>query len=246
MSGATIEAGPPARIQAVIFDLDGTITRPYLDFAAIRAELALDARQPVLEAMETMSPERRAETLAVLERHEEDAARNSELHDGAHEILTALRERHVATGLLTRNSRRSVQTVLRKHGLAFDFIRTREDGALKPSAEPVLAICRALGVSPPCTLTVGDFLFDIQAGATAGAKTALMIGDREPPAFADQADYVIRRLEEVLTIVGQGDRVQVPAVHNRRPEPTVPHREIPDTAPRSPTPGTPTPNPDNA
>jgi HAD superfamily hydrolase (TIGR01549 family) len=213
MSGIADKARHPLSIQAVIFDLDGTITRPYLDFAAIRAELSLDIQQPLLEAMEKMSPKRREEARVVLERHEEEAARNSELHDGAHDVLAALRERRVTVGLLTRNSRQSVATVLNKHGLVFDFIRTREDGALKPSAEPVLAICRALGAAPEHTLTVGDFLFDIQAGAAAGTRTALMIGDQAPPAFADQADYVIRRLEEVLTIL------DTPRPETRNPEP---------------------------
>ncbi len=187
--------------RAVIFDLDGTLTRPYLDFDAIRAELAIEGRQPVLEVMERMPPDQRAIAEAVLDRHEADAARNSELHDGVHATLEGLRRRDIRLGLLTRNSRRSVDTVLAKHDLSFDFIRTREDGAIKPSAEPVLAICRALDVPPGRTLTVGDYLFDIQSGAAAGAKTALMIADREPPAFADQADYVIRRLDEVLAIV---------------------------------------------
>ena len=42
-------------IRAVIFDLDGTITEPYLDFDAIREEIGLGKNGgPVLEAMEKM------------------------------------------------------------------------------------------------------------------------------------------------------------------------------------------------
>ncbi|MBN1488890.1 MAG: HAD family hydrolase [Phycisphaerae bacterium] len=191
----------PAAIKAVIFDLDGTITRPRLDFDAIRAELALPPKQPVLEAMAQMSPERCAAAEAVLERHEREAAEQSELHDGAHATLEGLRQRGIRTGLLTRNSRRSTDTVLAKHDLAFDFIRTREDGVTKPSGEPIEVICRVLRVSPARTLTVGDFLFDIQAGRAAGTRTALMIGEREAPPFADEADCVIRDLTEILAIV---------------------------------------------
>jgi len=196
------DTSPP--IRAVIFDLDGTLTRPYLDFDAIRAELAIEGRQPVLEALETMTPQQRAAAMAVVERHESEAAANSELHDGVHIMLDALRKAGIRLGLLTRNSRQSVETVLAKHGLSFDFIRTREDGKTKPNAEPVLAICRALGVNPTETLTVGDYLFDILAGAAAGSRTALMIGEAERPTYADKADYVIRHLEEVLSLVKIG------------------------------------------
>lgn len=201
MTVAPDKPAKPRRIRAVIFDLDGTITRPYLDFAAIRAEASLDASQPILEQMEKLDAARRTQVQAILERHEDEAARNSELHDGAKEVLTALHQRGIALALLTRNSRRSVAIVLKKHHLAFDFVRTREDGALKPSAEPVRAICAALGVTPEQTLMVGDYLFDIQAGAAAGTATALMIGEQPPPAFAHQADYVIRRLDEIPAIL---------------------------------------------
>lgn len=217
----------PGDIQAVIFDLDGTLTRPYLDFGAIRAELAIAGGQPILEAMEGMTLPQRARVEAVLDRHEAEAAGNSELHDGAAEMLATLRSRGVRLGLLTRNSRRSVETVLAKHALAFDFIRTREDGAIKPSAEPVMAICRALGVAPARTLTVGDYLFDIQAGRAAGTRTALMIGDGEPPPFAGDADYVIRQLSEILTIVdgttgGRDRAAEAPAGPHAPPEPARP------------------------
>ncbi len=214
--GAT-GASPSGSIQAVIFDLDGTITRPHLDFDAMRAELGIEGRQPILEAMERMSAQQRADAEAVLDRHEAEAAANSELHDGAAEVLAALRRRGIRLGLLTRNSRKAVATVLAKHGLAFDVVRTREDGAIKPSAEPVLAICRTLGVRPRDTLTVGDYLFDIQAGKAAGTRTALMIGDNAPPPFAGEADGVIRRLDEVLALVrgaepdGQSSPGQHPA-----------------------------------
>ncbi len=44
-------------IRAVIFDLDGTITQPFFDFDAIRAEMGLTREDgPVWEAMQRMSP----------------------------------------------------------------------------------------------------------------------------------------------------------------------------------------------
>ena len=46
-------------IRAVVFDLDGTITEPYFDFDAIREEIGLEKNgEPILEAMEKMTPAR--------------------------------------------------------------------------------------------------------------------------------------------------------------------------------------------
>jgi len=192
-----------ANVEAIIFDLDGTLTRPVLDFDAIRTELGLPPG-PLLEQMEAMSAEQRRRVEQVLHRHEADAAHNSELHDGAGRALRALHDRGLRLAILTRNSRRSVQTVLDRHGLTelFDVAYTREDGPAKPSPQPVLEICQRLGVPAGRTWVVGDYLFDIQAGRAAGAgTTVLMIGQKEPPEYADQADHVIRRLDQLLELV---------------------------------------------
>jgi HAD superfamily hydrolase (TIGR01509 family) len=187
---------------AVIFDLDGTLTRPYLDFDAIRAEIGI-ASGPILEALDRMSEKDRREAEAIVERHEWEAARNSELFDGAHEMLWECRRRGHPTAILTRNARTIVDFVLRKHDLRVDAIRTREDGAIKPSPEPVLSICRQLGANPKESWMVGDFLFDILSGKSAGARTVLMIGDDELPEYAPQADFVICRLAELPGILSR-------------------------------------------
>jgi HAD superfamily hydrolase (TIGR01509 family) len=193
-------AGRPS---AVIFDLDGTLTVPYFDFDAIRREIGLPTtpRTPILEAMETMTPEDRDRCETILIRHEEKAARESRLWDDTLTVVGALRAAGIPLGLLTRNSRRSVDVVLARHGMAFDCVHTREDGAIKPSPEPVHAICRKLNADPTAAWVVGDYLFDLMSGNEAGATTVLMAGNGTMPDFADQADHVIRRLSELLTLL---------------------------------------------
>jgi HAD superfamily hydrolase (TIGR01549 family) len=186
---------------AVIFDLDGTLTRPYLDFDAIRREIGI-ASGTILEAVASMAPADRPTAEAILQRHEWDAARHATLYDDAVDTVAACRAHGHGVAVLTRNARPVVDFVLRRFGFVFDAIRTREDGAIKPSAEPVLSICRQLGADPSQSWMVGDYLFDILAGRTAGARTMLMIGDGIAPTYAEQADFVIRRLPELLPIVG--------------------------------------------
>jgi HAD superfamily hydrolase (TIGR01509 family) len=190
---------------AVIFDLDGTLTRPYLDFDAIRAEIGI-ASGPILEAIARMSLAERQRAEAIMVRHEWDAARNGALYDGAVEVVAACRERGFPAAVLTRNARAIVDYILGKHGFVFDAIRTREDGAIKPSAKPVLSICEELGADPRGSWMVGDFLFDIMSGEAAGAGTVLMIGDSPVPEFAARADHVIRELREFLTILDERRR----------------------------------------
>jgi HAD superfamily hydrolase (TIGR01509 family) len=188
---------------AVIFDLDGTLTRPQLDFDAIRKEIGLPAG-PILESIAELDAAGAQRAMGILERHEWHAAENAVLHDGAVEVVSACHGQGHGVGLLTRNSRLVVDHFIEVHGFAFDAIRTRDDGAIKPSPAPVLSICSELGAEPRRSFMVGDFLFDILSGSAAGAKTILMVGDDPEPEFAGRADYVIQRLEELLAIVRIG------------------------------------------
>ena len=185
---------------AVIFDLDGTLTRPHLDFDAMRAEIGLPPG-PILEALRHLDATARQRAEEILHRHEFEAAVASELHDGAASVVAECRARGYATAILTRNSRVSTDHILHKHGITVDAIRSREDGAIKPSAEPVLSICREFGADASDSWMVGDYLFDIISGRDAGTRTVLMIGDAARPEYADQADHVIRALAELLPLL---------------------------------------------
>ncbi len=182
----------------VIFDLDNTLVDSDLDFARIKAEIGISA--PILEYRAEADEAERRRIDEILDRHERAAAESCSLRDGARELLDFLRTRRVATGLLTRNSRRSVNTVLRLHDLAFDCVVSREDSAPKPSAEPVRLICRTLGVSPAETLVVGDFLYDIQAGNAAGCTTMLIDGPNRGR-FTAEPDYEVTGLSEAMEII---------------------------------------------
>ncbi|NLX20985.1 MAG: HAD family hydrolase [Phycisphaerae bacterium] len=188
---------------AVFFDMDGTLTKPCFDFDAIRREIGLPKEpwMPILEALELMPADERRRAEAILLRHEAEAAETCDLWEDAVEVVSRLRGAGLRTALLTRNSRQSAERVLARHGLSFPIVHTREDGPIKPAPDPVLAVCRQLDVPPAKTWVVGDYLFDLQSGNAAGARTVLMIGDAPRPVYADQADFVIRRLSELLGLL---------------------------------------------
>jgi HAD superfamily hydrolase (TIGR01509 family) len=186
---------------AVIFDLDGTLTRPILDFDRIREEIGLP-HGPILELVMQLPPEEQARAEAILLRHEAAAAADSELQPGAGEVVAAIRGAGIPIALMTRNSRKSTRAFQRRHGLAFDLVRTREDGPIKPSPEPVVSICSALGAEPSLTWVVGDFHFDLKCANAAGAISVLLIDPRQDrPAWAREARHVIGELRELLDLM---------------------------------------------
>lgn len=181
-------------IRLVIFDLDGTLTRPFLDFPRIRAAIGLG--EPLLEAMLALPDgPARDRAFATLEAFEREAAERSELNDGAREVLDLLRRRDIPAGLVTRNSRDSARTTLAKHGLPFEIVMTRDDAPPKPRPEPLLRICEFFRVAPADALMVGDFRLDVVAGKAAGTRTALLTNGR-PASWLPEAppDHLIERL----------------------------------------------------
>lgn len=187
----------------MIFDLDGTLTEPFLDFDAIRAEIGMPPG-PILESLAALQSSERERAEEILRRHEWEAARKATLHDGAAEAIADCRTKGFATAILTRNARAPAQHVIETFGLFVDALWTRDDGPVKPSPEPVLALCRRLSANPQRSWVVGDYLFDLQAGRAAGAGTVLMIGNRETPSYAELADAVIRSLRELSTVLRNG------------------------------------------
>jgi HAD superfamily hydrolase (TIGR01509 family) len=186
---------------AVIFDLDGTLTRPLLDFEVIRREVGIAPGLPILEAMEGWAPARRARAEEILRRHELDAIAAATLADGCEELLALLAARGIPTAILTRNVREAVAAFTRRFNLRFHAVYTREDGPPKPSPHGALALCRALGTPPEDTLAVGDYKYDVIAGRDAGCRTILV--RHAPPedlAAWGPPDRVVASLRELLPL----------------------------------------------
>lgn len=187
-------------IKGIIFDMDGTLTLANVDLATVNKELRIPENEPILEYLEKLDEPKRSESLKVLEKYEARAAENSRLNDGVVEVLEYLRKRGVKTALLTRNSRRSVDILMKRHGLHFDVVVTREDAPPKPSPHPVKLISERLGIAPKDLLVVGDVHFDIFSGKAAGAQTAFLSNGRRLGVVDRTADYCLNNLSELIDI----------------------------------------------
>lgn len=184
---------------AVLFDMDGTLTEPLLDFSQIKAEMGI-GDQPILEALAVMPPDDRNRAEAILHRHEDEAARHSTLNPGCHEVLDFLNVKNVRVALITRNCWSSVRTVLDVHHLPIDVLVTREDAPPKPDPEPLFQACRRLGVDPAAAWMVGDGVFDIQAGLNAGIKT-VWLSHRRPKRFPETPWREVNDLWELIRLL---------------------------------------------
>jgi HAD superfamily hydrolase (TIGR01509 family) len=184
---------------ALLFDMDGTLTCPMLDFPAIKAEMGIGDR-PILETLAEMDLPHRQQAMATLHRHEERAAAESELNPGCIELLGWTRAHRLPLALITRNSRQSVNVVLARHGLKIDVLITRDDGMFKPDPTPLLVACQRLKVDAPGAWMIGDGRYDVEAGLAAGMKTVWISHGRQRD-FPAEPWCTVGDLHELLNVL---------------------------------------------
>lgn len=155
-------------LKAVFFDMDGTITKPHIDWAALRQRLAVPTGVPIMAFIESLPSAQREEASAVLEEAEMEAAVEAALNPGAAELLARLRRGGLKLALITNNHRRAMQVVVAKFGLDFDLLHSREDAPLKPAPDLLLLALRHFGCLPAEACFVGDGRYDQAASEAAG------------------------------------------------------------------------------
>lgn len=200
----------PYRIEGVLFDFDGTLTRPgALDFSVIKRAIGCPEDIPVLEFLDTVGDERRRlDMTRQLNRFEMEGAAMSTPNAGAEQLIDDIKKSGLAVGILTRNSRASVNKALENFSLLrkadIDVLITREDPVkIKPSGEGVLLAAEKMGLAPERVLVVGDYRFDMQAGREAGALTAYLANQAPVPDDID-SHFTLRTLQDLRPILVDG------------------------------------------
>lgn len=214
-------------LQAVLFDLDGTLLDTAPDFAFVINTLLERhglAPRPYASIRETVSdgargmvhgafgytdadprfePMRR-ELLALYSSHLADHTR---LFDGMDAVLRLCEDNAIAWGVVTNKP--SVYAVPLLRALQLD----RRCAALvcpdhvthrKPDPEPLLLACRQIGCAPEAALYAGDHRRDIEAGRNAGMTTiACAYGYVHPddPCIDWGADHIVRAPVDIIPIV---------------------------------------------
>jgi len=184
-----------------IFDLDGTLTIPVHDFAAIRAALGMVETDPDILGFLASLPaaEAAAKHARLLEIEYELSARTSAA-PGAERLLEQLLRRGSHVGILTRNTREIALHTLDQIGLRRFFSREvilgRDEAEPKPHPEGIAKLLDAWGSVPDEAVMVGDYLFDLQVGRAAGAATIHVDRSGVFP-WPELADVAVSNLEEL-------------------------------------------------
>ena len=221
-------------MNAVIFDLDGTLQSLEIDFHGLRAKLSglfegyghPPLEGPLLEAVEKAlldlsangmpAPgvlDARQRAIHIMDSWEMAAYPNARTFPGIQEALSELSSRGFGLAVQSRACRAFVHRSLERIGFAFDLVAAREDvGRPKPDPEGIHLILGKLRCPVENAVVVGDHPFDIQAGKRAGILCAGVLtgAGTEENLVRAGADMVFEKVgpELVNWIKGTGYRVQ--------------------------------------
>lgn len=210
-------------IRAFVFDFDGTLAIPNIDFGLMRRRVEAIAKRYgadptqfghlyILEMLETVSAqlgqtdgpggagfyrEAHGAILAL----ETECARKGGMLPGAIEVLQVLRQQRFKVGVVTRNSASAVRTICSVIDTLCDVFLPREAVRfVKPHPEHLQRALEQLQTPAQHAVMVGDGPIDITAGKALGLKTIAVLtgGDRHEALLASQPDLILESVADLL------------------------------------------------
>lgn len=212
-------------IEAVIFDLDGTLVDSMWMWRSIDIEyLKRFGIEMPLELQSCIEGKSFSETaLYFKERFQlpdsleqiksdwnemawEKYESEVPLKEGVAELLQHLKQEGIPAGIATSNSRELVELIVRKHGIEdfFGSIRTSCEVAKgKPSPDIYLLVAADLKVVPEHCLVFEDVLQGVMAGKNANMKVCAVYDEysvKDQEEKIKLSDYYVHSMSEVLNL----------------------------------------------
>jgi HAD superfamily hydrolase (TIGR01549 family) len=157
-------------IEAVVFDLDGTLVHLPIDyerlFEEFRRIMQVDDVHPLLEVVSKVDAATRGQVFKAWEKAERVASANLTVNQDGMKLYEEFAEKPKA--LVTMQGRTVVNAVLNRLGLAFDVTVTREDSLNR--AEQLEVTVKKLGLLVENVVFVGNTDVDSAAAVKVGCQ----------------------------------------------------------------------------
>ncbi|XP_009784465.1 haloacid dehalogenase-like hydrolase domain-containing protein At2g33255 [Nicotiana sylvestris] len=217
-TSTSISLSSKPHLKGVVFDMDGTLTVPVIDFQAMYKAvlghdeyLAVKSKNPsgidILHHIENWSPDKQRRAYEIIADFEKQGQDRLQIMPGAAELCSFLDSQNIRRGLITRNVKDAVDLFHIRFGVKFSPALSREFRPYKPDPAPLLHICSTWGVQSNEVIMIGDSLKDdVACGKRAGAFTCLLdeTGRYDAPEYANvehQPDYKASSLVEVQSLL---------------------------------------------
>jgi len=218
-------------IEAVIFDLDGTLATFNLDYKALRGDVreylmrvgvpasVLPNGESIFDMLQKAEIffknngksdevflKARNQCLALAEKYEMEAAATTSLMSGALEALKELKQMKLKMGICTTSSEKAANYILQRFKIQdfFQVVVSRDKVKhVKPDTEQFELALKTMGAKATATMIVGDSKVDMQS-----AKDLKVLAVGLPTGLATNeqltksgANYIITSLSDLPTLI---------------------------------------------
>lgn len=183
-------------IQAVLFDLDGTLADTALDLGGALnnllrkhglAEKSMAEIRPVAShgasglillgaGIQKDHPQHQQWRQDYLAEYEQCFDKDTVLFEGINQLIIELNQRGIQWGIITNKPQTFTNRLVPKLGFSIPpatIVSGDTCDEAKPSTKPMLYACEEMGIAPQHCVYVGDAERDMQAGNAAGMQTVL-------------------------------------------------------------------------
>ncbi|MBU8901222.1 MAG: HAD family hydrolase [Victivallales bacterium] len=188
------------QIKGLIFDMDGTLTVPLIDFKKMRQELNIPPGRDLAEIINSWAEPRHSQAWSIIEKYEIYAIENNSLQAGVEKTLKRFAQANIRLAIITRNTARSTEALLAKLAVKFDPVLSREFPYIKPAPEPVLHILNAWQIEANECIMIGDYIHDIQSANAAGAFSCYFKNPNVKH-WDEHADFTVSSYQELENLV---------------------------------------------
>ena len=184
------------RVNAVLFDLDGTLAdtapdmtdalnklyanhgKPALDYRLVRKNTSRGSIAMIQLGFEETLEEKHSHQLRdeFLQIYAENLCHRTQLFPGVSELLESLDDSNTPWGIVTNKPGNLAEPLVQELGIAFNAVCMVSGDSLtrrKPDPDQLHHAANMLGISEQDTIYMGDDPRDVIAGKSAGMKTAV-------------------------------------------------------------------------
>ena len=211
-------------VQAVIFDLDGTLVdtsqchiaawKKALSESGVKKshrEIRRQFGKSSEDIARSLLPSRIKRNARIVAERKDDlflekGYESAEAIPGARKTLSSLKGKGMTIAVCSSNPRVTVETLLKRFRLirlVDVYVSMDEVRRGKPAPDILLLAARGMGLQPSTILVVGDSVYDMAAGKSAGMRTAGVASGASSfdELQAQHPDFLLHRITEVIPLI---------------------------------------------